>query len=277
LVLAASEFVDSGKLFALHLNYGLRGAESDADEAFCRELCERIGVPLTVVQAPADFAETGNLQDRARDLRYTAAAELDPTATILTAHTADDQAETILYRLFASPGRRALHGMPERRGNILRPLIGLRRAELREWLEARGETWREDASNNDDRFARVRARKLLADAESLHPAAVQNLLRTAELLRDESAALEDVVRGLLADATTDDGALALDFLADLPPALAGAVLRAYVEQQSDKPVPAAAHALDDALRLSRANGPKELQVEGAKIEIRGNLARTRLN
>ena len=152
-------------------------------------------------------------------------------------------------------------------------MLGLRRAELREWLAAQGETWREDASNEDPRFARVRARSLLKDAEQLHPAAIANLLLTAEDLRQEGAEIEAVVDGLTAGLTTDDGALDLDRLADLPPALGGAVLRRYVEARRPVPVPKAARVLEEALRLGRAGEPRELQVEGARIAIHRGRAR----
>lgn len=263
------------RLSALHVNYGLRGDQSDADERFCRALCERLGVALTVVRAPEH--EAGNLQDWARELRYRAAEEmaekLGPDAVIAVAHNADDQAETILYRLFASPGRRAISGMPARRGRIVRPLLGLRRAELRAWLEANGETWREDASNDDTRFARVRARKLLEDAETLHPAAIDNLLQTADDLREEGAELEAVVDGLTGELTTADGALNLDRLAELPPALGGAVLRRYVEDRRAAPVPKAARVLSEALRLGKSGELRELQFEGARLAIQRGRAR----
>lgn len=275
LLIALRDIRGSRNLHALHLNYGLRGDSSEADEAFCRELCARLGVPLTVRRAPAH--DVGNLQDWARDLRYAAAeelaAELGDDALIVVAHNADDQAETVLYRLFASPGRRALRGIPERRGRVIRPLLDLRRADLRAWLAGRGESWREDASNDDPRFARVRARKLLADAEALHPAAVANLLQTAEDLREEGDELAAVVEGLAAGLTTDDGALDLDGLAELPTALGGAVLRRYVEQRRPVPVPKAARVLADALRLGASGEQRELQVEGARLAIRAGRAR----
>lgn len=275
LLLALAQALPAESLSALHVNYGLRGAASDADEAFCVALCARLGVELTVVHTPEHAG--GNLQDWARDLRYTAAdrraSELGADALVATAHTADDQAETILYRLFASPGRRALRGIPERRGRIIRPLLGLRRAELREWLECCGETWREDASNADPRFARVRARELLARAEELHPAAFANLLQTAADLREEGAELAAVVVGLTDELTTPDGALDLDALAALPPALGGAVLRSYVEQHRPLPVPKASRVLSEALRLGRSGAAHELQFEGARLAIQRGRAR----
>ncbi|MBJ7459743.1 MAG: tRNA lysidine(34) synthetase TilS [Thermoleophilaceae bacterium] len=275
LLLAMARIYAPGQLIALHVNYGLRGLQSEADEDFCRDLCARFSVPIEVRRAPAH--KGGNLQDWARDLRYAAAEEMaqprGEDAVVAVAHSADDQAETILYRLFASPGRRALQGMSARRGRIVRPMLNLRRAELRGWLVGQGEIWREDATNEDDRFARVKARRLLADAEALHPAAINNLLQTAEDLRVEGAELGEVVDGLTAGLTTDDGALDLDGLAELPPALGGAVLRRYVEERRPVPVPKAARVLDEALRLGRSGELRELQVEGARLAIQRGRAR----
>jgi tRNA(Ile)-lysidine synthase len=275
LLLAMCAIGGPERLHALHVDYGLRGPQSDADAAFCRELCARLSCTLTVIQAPPPG--DGNLQDWARELRYAAAerlaSESGEDCLIVTAHTADDQAETVLYRLFASPGRRALSGIPERRGRIIRPLLDLRRHQLRDWLTARGESWREDSSNDDPRFARARARRLLADAEELHPAAVANLLQTAVDLREEGAELAAVVDGLAAGLTTDDGALDLDGLAELPPALGGAVLRRYVEDRRPVPVPKAARVLAEALRLGAGGEARELQVEGARLAIASGRAR----
>src|SRR5437868_2702865 len=101
---------------ALHVNYGLRGEASDEDERLCRELCERLGVPLHVERATLG---SGNLQAEARDVRYGAAERL-AEGDYAAAHTATDQAATIVYRLAVSPGRRALLGMEPRRGRPVR-------------------------------------------------------------------------------------------------------------------------------------------------------------
>ena len=121
-----------------------------ADEAFCRELCVRLGVTLDVepAQRPSD---AGNLQAWARDVRLGAGTRLALArgARLATGHTATDQAETILYRLAASPGRRALLGMAEHDGLLMRPLLRATRLETAEHCRARGLAWREDASNGD--------------------------------------------------------------------------------------------------------------------------------
>src|SRR2546428_5679317 len=110
---------------ALHVNYGLRGEASDEDERLCRRLCERLGVTVHVERA---VLGSGNLQAGARDVRY-AAAERLAEGDYAAAHTATDQAETILYRLAVSPGRRALLGMEPRRGRLVRPLLRVSRSD----------------------------------------------------------------------------------------------------------------------------------------------------
>ncbi len=102
---------------ALHVNYGLR-ADARADERHCAALCARLEVPLEVERPRTPADGPGNLQAWARDVRYAAAARLAAAAgaRVAVGHTASDQVETIVYRLAASPGRRALIGMPDRRG-----------------------------------------------------------------------------------------------------------------------------------------------------------------
>ncbi|HEX2233833.1 MAG TPA: tRNA lysidine(34) synthetase TilS, partial [Thermoleophilaceae bacterium] len=156
-------------LSVLHVNYGLREG-ADEDEAFCRELCAGLGVSLAVERVSLG-ADTGNLQEQARDARYALAERLAP-GDYAAAHTASDQAETVLYRLAVSPGSRALQGMEPRRGRLVRPLLRATREELRTYLRARGLGWREDPSNADRRFARARVRHDVLDAlRGLSPAA----------------------------------------------------------------------------------------------------------
>ncbi len=175
---------------ALHVNYGLRDGAGE-DELLCRELCERLEVPLTVEAVRAPLEGPGNLQAWARDVRYAAGTRLAAAggAHVAVGHTATDQVETIVYRLAASPGRRALIGMPEQRGRLVRPLLRARltRTDTAAWCAARGLGWREDPSNETDRFARGRVRSVVIPALlELHPAAEANILRTAELLADEA-------------------------------------------------------------------------------------------
>src|SRR4051812_45144958 len=202
---------------ALHVNYGLRD-DADGDEALCRELCERFEVPL---ETRRPKRPEGNLHAWARDVRYAEAARFG--VDVAAAHTITDQAETVLYRLAASPGRRALLGMATRSGRLVRPLLaaGATRDDTAAWCAARGLRWREDSSNDDERFARARVRGGLVPAlREIHPGAERNVARTAAVLADEAAVLDEVVRMALAGRDF----LPRAKLAELPGALARLVL-----------------------------------------------------
>ena len=228
------------RVTALHVNYGLR-AEAQDDERFCRALCARLGVPLVVDRAGEP---EGNLQAWARDVRYAAAERLE--GAIAAGHTATDQAETILYRLAASPGRRALLGMAPREGRVVRPLLTVTREETARHCSERGLEWREDPSNATDAFARNRVRAgLVEELRRVHPAAEANVVRTAALLRDEAAVLDELVETVLGGGDR----IALSHLAALPPALARLVVRRLAEQAAGGLCARAPGRLGDILAL----------------------------
>ena len=212
-------------LSALHVNYGLREG-ADGDEAFVRELCASLGVPLQV--EAVTLSSGGNLQEQARDARY-ALAERLAAGLYATAHTASDQAETVLYRLAVSPGSRALQGMPARRGRLVRPLLGVTRADVREYLAARGLEWREDPSNEDRRFARARVRHDLLEAlRTIGPAAERTIAETARQLREEAEVLDAAVDAALAELGGGPAVSASD-LGREPAAVRRLVLRRLAE------------------------------------------------
>ena len=215
------------RVSALHVNYGLREG-ADADEELVRRLCAQMRVPLQVERV--DLGEgAGNLQERARDARYALAERLAP-ADYAAAHTASDQAETVLYRLAVSPGSRALHGMAPRRGRLVRPLLMVTREDVRAHLRARGLEWREDPSNADRRFARARVRHDLLDAlRSVGPAAERTLAETARQLSEEAELLDHAVDDAL-DVLGGGPAISLAGLGELPAALRRLVLRRLAEQ-----------------------------------------------
>jgi tRNA(Ile)-lysidine synthase len=237
---------------ALHVDYGLRD-EAAEDERFCAELCERLGVALEV-ERPRRPEGPGNLQAWARDSRYAAAAALalPAGATIVTGHTADDQVETILYRLASSPSRRALLGMRAHDGSLARPLLGTTRAETTAYCEERGLPWREDRSNQDPAFARNRIRQgLLPELERVHPAAAANVLRTAELLRAEAELLDAAVDEALAAEPRGRNTIELERLADLHPALRRLVVQRLADAAAGRPVAGAARHAEEVAALRR--------------------------
>jgi tRNA(Ile)-lysidine synthase len=256
-------------VLALHVNYGLR-PESGEDEEHCRALCGRLGAALEVesVQRPA---EAGNLQAWARDVRLGAgtARAAARGAALATGHTATDQAETVLYRLAASPGRRALLGMAPRDGLLVRPLLSCTREETAAHCVARGLAWREDASNADPAFARVRVREgLLPALRAVHPAAEASVVRTAALLREEAEVLDRLVADAL-DAQEDR--IALERLAGLPCALARLVLRRLAEEVTGVLCPRASGRLDEVLGLDEG-GALDLG-EGARAVVSDGILR----
>jgi tRNA(Ile)-lysidine synthase len=243
----------------LHVNYGLR-PEADGDERHCRQLCERLGVALEVVRTQRP-AGAGNLQAWARELRYGAAEDLARRhrASIATGHTATDQVETILYRLAASPGRRALLGMAPREGRLVRPLLELTREETAAYCRARGLAWREDASNDSEQYARARVRNRLVPAlDVVHPAARENVLRTAQLLREEAEVLDGLVEGEL----RGEASVAIERLEALPAALARLVVVRLAEETAGTYVPQAGARVQEILALARRGGRAELHVGG---------------
>jgi tRNA(Ile)-lysidine synthase len=252
---------------ALHVNYGLRD-EADADEAHCRTLCERLGVTLAVHRATRPDDAPGNLQAWARDVRYAAATEAAGGDLVAVGHTASDQAETVLYRLAASPGRRALLGMRPRSGHLVRPLLTTTREETGAWCRARGLGWRDDVTNASDGFARGRVRHgLLTALEAVDTRAAANVVRTAELLREEADVLDVVVDTALAGRDR----IALEHLQALPPALARLVVRRLAEAATGGLCARAPARLDDILGLA---GDGALDVgDGARAVVEGGVLR----
>jgi tRNA(Ile)-lysidine synthase len=206
---------------ALHVNYGLREGATE-DQALVQRLCDERDISLTVEHVT--LGSEGNLQERAREARYALAEQL-AKGDYAAAHTASDQAETVIYRLAVSPGSRALHGMAPRRGRLVRPLLAVTREDVRDYLRARGLEWREDPSNADRRFARARVRHDVLEAlRELSPAVERTIAETARQLREEAEVLDAAV----ADAIAELGgpAVSLDALKEHPPALQRLILRA---------------------------------------------------
>jgi len=258
------------RVSALHVNYGLR-VGADADEAFCRDVSERLGVPLAVepvALAAAEPGASGNLQAEAREARYEAAerAVAERGGAYAAAHTATDQAETVLYRLAVSPGRRALMGMEPRRGRLVRPLLEVTRAETRAYCRARGLGWREDPSNEDPRFARARVRhEVLPVLRDLNPAAERTIAETALLLGDE----HEVLEGAVGEALERLGgpAVSLAALRELPRGLARLVLRRLGEEAAGGPLPLSRADAYAVLALGARGGTQSLDVGGGVTAV----------
>ncbi|HZJ29441.1 MAG TPA: tRNA lysidine(34) synthetase TilS, partial [Solirubrobacterales bacterium] len=191
---------------AIHINYRLRPG-ADADEAVCRDLCGRLRVDLRVERPTLP---AGNVQAAAREARYEAAERLRSrygSDWIATGHSRSDLAETMLYRLAASPGRRALLGMAPRRGRLVRPLLSLGREQLRDVAVGAGLPFSDDPSNQDPRYARSRIRgEVLPVLREISPEVERNLVLTWREIAQEADALDGQANSVLAASVTGEPA-----------------------------------------------------------------------
>lgn len=245
-------------LHAAHLHHGLRGAEADADLEFSRALAEKLEVPFhsARVDTGAEAADHGeSIEEAARRLRYRWFRELlserEPHAlvdAVATAHTLDDQAETVVAKFLRgawTEGLSAIHPVLEwHEGKVLRPFLGTRRTEIEAWLRERKQPWREDSSNRDLAFTRNRIRQeLLPQLETWNPRLREHLAQMADLARDEEAAWQAEITRLAPQlilrgrpvrgggrAATDGFAIDVIRLAELLPALQRRLLRHATEQ-----------------------------------------------
>ena len=194
------------KLSAAHLNHGLRGEESDRDEDFVRQLCAGYQIPLTVGRTQVQ-AQGRGLEDAARRARYTFLESLDPAAKIATAHTADDNAETVLLHLIRGAGLRGLGGIAPARGRVIRPMLGVTRQEVEAFLGHWNLPHVEDSSNGQPDFLRNRVRsRIMPLLRQENPRFARSCSETALTLRLDEAFLAQEAEAAL-DGLWDGGGL----------------------------------------------------------------------
>jgi tRNA(Ile)-lysidine synthase len=246
-------------LHVLHVNHHLRGEESDADEALVRAHCARLGLELTV--AHLSVGKTGgNVQERAREARRAEAVATAARAAcdrIALGHTADDQVETLLYRIGRYGGLAALRSMPAMDLPWIRPLLEVRREETSAFCRARGLAYAVDRGNAYPGYARTGIREqVLPTWESVLPGAVQGALRTAEVAAEAESVLEEV----LAATGIDRAACGLDVPAvmALSPAVRRLALRAWLEGREGFAVTRAAVLTVEELLQGRGSARRDL-------------------
>ena len=187
------------KVSAVHFNHNLRGAESERDEQFVRAFCEARGIPLTVGSAAITVCGK-SVEEAAREKRY-AFFETQPCDVLATAHTADDNVETVLQHLLRGTGLRGLCGIPPRRGRYVRPLLSVSRRQVLAFLQAEGISWVEDATNAEDEFQRNRLRHhVLPLLREETPELAAQVASLTQILRAEDAFLDGQAERLLAEA-----------------------------------------------------------------------------
>jgi tRNA(Ile)-lysidine synthase len=213
LLLAATRLAPARRwrLAVAHLDHALRG-ESSADAAFVAGAARAIGIEFHLRRADvAALAadEKRTIEEAAREARYRFFEELAaPEALILTAHTADDSAETILLNLVRGSGLTGVRGIPARRGRVLRPLLDVRRATLRDLLDQAGVAYLFDPSNLDVSYTRNRIRlEVMPALERINPAAIEALERFGRLAAEDDALLDRVAAEELTRRRAEDGSI----------------------------------------------------------------------
>jgi tRNA(Ile)-lysidine synthase len=274
-------------LSVVHFNHKLRGKASEADERFVAKLAAEHGLAFHI--GHADVAakakrEKANLEDAARRARYSFFAQLveeGHVTRVAVAHTADDQAETVLAHILRGTGLAGLGAIHPVAGHIVRPLLDVRRAELRAYLRSRGQAWCEDVTNRDVTKMRARIRKKLLPLleKQFQPAVVEHLATLAELAREDEAFLRGIARerfNVLTEKRDDSiGIKAADLLQphkELTPALSKALSSRLVRQIVKNVKPRGgqliAQHVDAILALaSRGQSGKSLPLPGG-IEVR---------
>ena len=272
-------------LLVAHVNHQLRGTESDDDERFVAKLSRSRRLEFHSVNAPvksgrvsaasAARAKSGT-EAAARKLRYEFFRKLarqGSVSKIATAHTLDDQAETVLLRMFRGTGIRGLAGVHPRMvlkeqgnvyGEVVRPLLGFRRADLRDYLQARGQKWREDSSNQDVSFLRNRVRQRLLPliTEEFGEAAIEHMAELAEIARAEEEWAAANTQYPVPDAPFCGSALDVEQLLTLPLASARRRVRGWIEKNAPD-VSISFRLIEEILELARGAAGKKLELPGA--------------
>ena len=261
------------RITVAHLDHGTRRG-SRVDRKFVEDLARELGCAclserrdVRALRRKSESPEEG-----ARRVRRSFLLEAMRTAgaeTIATGHTLDDQAETILMRLVRGAGTTALTGMAESGpGPFVRPLLGFEGRDLRDWLEQRGLTYREDPSNRSLQFDRNRVRRLVLPvlAEQLNPRAARHLVKAADRIREDTLYLDSLATEMADRMTRSDrsGRLIIDLrdLRDVHPVLARRLARIALERAGSDPRRLVSRHVEALLGLVDAPGRSEIHLPG---------------
>lgn len=257
----------ANRLIAAHIHHGIQPA-ADEHERQAREIAAALGVPLITRRAGPQLAGKRNIEDRARAARYRALRDLArevESPWILTAHTADDQAETVLYRLLRGTGPSGLAGiLPLRNDGVVRPALDCRRRDLRMLLRGSGLQCVQDPMNEDPRFVRVRIRReLLPLLETFNPRVTEALCRLAAAARLHGDWARQAAEACLDGVVREGCVLDLQALESQHPALVVEVIRQWLQQAG---VPA--RRLDGRRLAALARMVRE-RPEGREVDLGG--------
>lgn len=182
---------------SVHVNHCLRGAESDRDEMFCRELCKRLGIAFQAVSCDVkgfSVSENISTEEAARKLRYKIFEEHSKGKKLATAHNANDNLETVIHNLTRGTGVKGLAGIPVKRGNIIRPLLTVTRQEIEDFLKKRGQEYVTDSTNLTDDYTRNKIRhRVIPILNELNNSVNETSVNTINAIREENDLIESIV------------------------------------------------------------------------------------
>ena len=268
------------RLAAFHLHHGLRGEEADRDEAYVRELCTALGVPLVVIHEDVRAAalEYGWSEEEAgRILRYhhleQTANELNCTK-IATAHHRDDQAETVLMNLFRGSGLKGLGGIRPVRGNIIRPLLNVSRKEIESYLYKKKVNWCEDSTNGETVYQRNKVRNVLLPwiGQEINPQAASRVVKMAEFAAQADAYFEEQTEKLLGECacgSTDSVQIPVKVLDEQPDILKSYVIRAMIRRAAGSEKDISGRHVEAIAGLTGPGGGREADLPYGLKAIRG--------
>ena len=252
-----------GPLYAAHFEHGIRGAESQADLAFCRQVCLDLGVPLFSESGDVPFyaGESGLSQETAaRKLRYAFLRRLKKAleaGCIALGHHLDDQAETVLMHLVRGSGMKGLIGMSPRNGDLVRPLLGTKRVDILGYLAECRQPYRLDSTNMSPDYSRNRLRQeVMSSLSAINPCAAEHIASCADRLRAEDEYLDSLARKAL-----DETGGSRKALASLPSVLRDRAALMLIRQATDDFTEADVFRLTELFSLP----------SGRSVPLRGHL------
>lgn len=266
------------ELAAAHLNHALRGEQSDADEAHCRQVCAEWRIPffsrkVEVLQQARE--RRLSVEMAAREARYAFLQEVADALeadVIALGHTRDDQAETILLHLTRGTGATGLAGMPPRRDRFIRPLLGFSRQQVREYCAQQGLRFVEDASNLDLRYSRNRIRHcVLPELRRLNPRVDEALQRLSQTVRDEERWWQGYLKTLepqfTLGRTGQEWLLSLEWLRAQPDAIVRRVIRYAVQALSSEGTELHFEQVERLRTAIRTNSRAGVTLQGGRLHL----------
>lgn len=260
------------QLHIAHVNYGLRGEDSDADEIFVRNLSERYGIPCSILKPK--ISQTSNLEEYFRDIRYRFFEETrlkHGFDLIAVAHTLDDQAETLLMRLIRGSGLSGLRAMQPKVGTVIRPLIETTRKDVLAYLEEKELTYRIDSSNTDERFFRNKIRHQLIPylRKEFNPSIKEVLANTAKIIGEDYDTLTFSIESCPIDFKHNNNGITFrsDEFLSLRPSVQKSSLRHFFSLTKGNLKGIASAHMEEVIRMLRSDKSKHKTISFAGLSI----------